>query len=394
MNLSHHWQLNPELDFLNHGSFGATPSVVLQALRGYQNALEHDPIEFLAPERNLEPKLDYVRECIAQLIGADSTAVAWVRNATEGVNAVVRSFPFARDAEVVVTNHGYNACINAIRYAAGLHGATVRVAGVPFPINSIEEVVAAIEREFSPRTQLLLVDHVTSPTGLVFPLEPIVASAHSRGIRVLVDGAHALGMLPLNINRIDADYYTSNHHKWLCAPKVSGFLWVKEPLQPEVRPTVISHAANRPRADRSQFVCEFDWMGTYDPSPLLAVPDAIRFLSSLYSGGFESLMQSNRKKAIRSRDILIEAIGVAAPAPDEMLGSLVAIPLPVQNYSSVPEGKIDYLQRRLREQHHFEVPIFPGPEPGSRILRISLQAYNELEQVERLASVLRQELNR
>lgn len=163
-------------------------------------------------------------------------------------------------------------------------------------------------------------------------------------------------------------------------------------LQSEVRPTIISHAANRPRPGRSRFMSEFDWMGTFDPAPLLAVPAAIEFLSTLYPGGLEGLMQSNRRLALQSRDLLIEALGVDAPAPEVMLGSLVAVPLPPSQQPLELGGQIDPLQRRLRDLHRFELPIFPGPELGSRVLRISLQAYNEIEQVERLAEVLCQEL--
>ncbi|WP_417745349.1 aminotransferase class V-fold PLP-dependent enzyme [Rosistilla oblonga] len=374
-----HWQLNPAIDFLNHGSFGATPTVVLDAQRRFRDAMESDPIEFLAPERELLPKLDRVREVIAQLVNADARDIAWVRNATDGVNAVVQSFPFAPGDNVVVTDHGYNACSNAVRYAAERFGAEVRVAEIPFPIASPDEVVDAIERTIDDATRLLLVDHVTSPTGLVFPIEAIADVARRRGVRVLVDGAHAPGMVAIDLPRLGVDYYTANHHKWLCAPKTSGFLWVKPELQAQVRPTVISHAANRPIDGRSRFLSEFDWTGTFDPSPLLAVPAAIEFLDSLYPGGLTELMQSNHHLALQSRDRLCEALEIAPPAPDSMLGSLVALPLPV---SDAP------LQQILRDQHGFEFPIYPGPKPDTRLMRVSLQAYNDLEQIDRLADLL------
>ncbi|QDV55982.1 aminotransferase class V-fold PLP-dependent enzyme [Rosistilla oblonga] len=374
-----HWRLNPAIDFLNHGSFGATPTVVLEAQRRFRDAMESDPIEFLAPERELLPKLDRVREVIAQLVNADARDIAWVRNATDGVNAVVQSFPLKPGDNVVVTNHGYNACSNAVRYAAERCGAEVRVAEIPFPIASPDEVVDAIERTIDDATRLLLVDHVTSPTGLVFPIEAIADVARRRGVRVLVDGAHAPGMVAIDLPRLGVDYYTANHHKWLCAPKTSGFLWVKPELQAQVRPTVISHAANRPIDGRSRFLSEFDWTGTFDPSPLLAVPAAIDFLDSLYPGGLTELMQSNHRLALQSRDRLCAALEIAPPAPDSMLGSLVALPLPV---SDAP------LQKILRDQHGFEFPIYPGPKPDTRLMRVSLQAYNDVEQIDRLADLL------
>ncbi|TWU47816.1 aminotransferase class V-fold PLP-dependent enzyme [Rubripirellula reticaptiva] len=375
-----HWQLDPNLDFLNHGSFGATPTVVLEEQRRIRDQLERDPIEFLAPERSLLPRLDAVRAQVARLVGADEADIAWVRNATDGVNAVVRSFPFRSGDNVVVTNHGYNACTNAIRYVADRSGVEVRVVEVPFPISGPTEVVDAIDQVIDSSTRLLLVDHVTSPTGLVFPVKDIVDLAHCRGARVLIDGAHAPGMVPVDLREIDADYYTANHHKWLCGPKVSGFLWTRPEWQSEVRPTVISHAANRPVDGRSRYTSEFDWTGTFDPSPLLATAAAINFLDSLLPGGIVSLMQSNRELAIESRGVLCEALHVDAPAPDSMIGSLIALPI---------QSSDEKLQQVFRTKHRFEFPIYPSLKSGTQLMRIALQAYNDLDQVQRLAGLLR-----
>jgi isopenicillin-N epimerase len=391
VNLRSHWQLNPEVDFLNHGSFGATPTIVLEAQRQYRDALERDPIEFLAPERQLEAKLDLVRSVIAGLVGADAANVAFVRNTTDAVNAVLRSLPLKQGDEIVITNHGYNACNNAARFAAERAGAVTRTAEVPFPIEHPDQVVDAVAAELSTRTRILLIDHVTSPTGLVFPIERLVRLAHEHGTRVLVDGAHAPGMVSLNLRELNADYYTANHHKWLCAPKVSGFLHVRRELQTEVRSTVISHAANRPRPNRSRFLAEFDWNGTYDPTPLLCVPPSIEFLRSLYPGGLDELMSSNRRLALEAKQLLCDALGIENPSPDEMIGSLVAVPLPPAGTDY--EGGLDPLQVKLFQQDRIEVPIFGGLAENPRQLRISLQAYNEIEQVERLARALRRELN-
>jgi isopenicillin-N epimerase len=319
------------------------------------------------------------------LVGAPTRDLAFVRNATDGVNAVLRSLPLQHDDEIVVTDHGYNACINAARFSAERSGAIVRVAKIPFPIRHDDEVVSAIEAEFCQRTRVLLVDHVTSPTGLIFPIQRIIASAHARGIRVLVDGAHAPGMLPLDLRAIEADYYTANHHKWLCAPKSSGFLYVRPDFQSEVRPTVISHAANRPRPERSQFLAEFDWTGTFDPTPLLALPAAIEFLDSLYPGGTNELMSSNHNLALKARQRLCDALQIDAPAPKSMIGSLVSVPLP----EDLPA---DELGTKLYEEHHIEVPVFRGPQENTFLLRVSAQAYNHIDQIDRLAKVLRREI--
>lgn len=377
------WGLNSEVDFLNHGSFGATPTCVLEDQRTWIDLLEADPIEFLAPERGLEPKLDYVRNQLATLFNSQPECLGWVRNATDGVNAVLRSMKLSSEDEILVTNHGYNACVNAARFVADLAAAKVTVARIPFPLSSSQEILQAIDEAITPRTRILLVDHVTSPTGLVFPIQEIVKLARQRGIRILVDGAHAPGMLNLNLNELDADYYTANHHKWLCGPKVSGFLWVRSELQSDVRPSVISHAANRPRPGRSRFIAEFDWTGTYDPTPLLALPKAIEFLSKLYAGGLQALMSDNHRKCVAARNILCDKLGVIAPAPEEVLGSLATVPVPGW------AGKHERLGMLLREQYRFELPVFPSPIDDECLLRVSLQAYNELEQIERLADVLK-----
>lgn len=390
MSLREHWQLDPTLSFLNHGSFGATPKVVLAAQRGYQDEMEWDPIEFLAPERSLNPKLDHVRRIVSELVGANPRDLVFVRNATEGVNAVLRSMQLRSGDEILVTNHGYNACVNAAEYVAEQSGAALRVAEIPFPLQNDTMVIDAIEREINDRTRLLLIDHVTSPTGTVFPIAAIIERAHRENVRVLVDGAHGPGMVPLNLNELNADYYTANHHKWLCGPKVSGLLWVAPQWQAEVRPTVISHAANRPQVDRSRFTSEFDWTGTFDPSPILALPTAIEFLSSLFPAGISGLMSANHDLAIAARDTLIDALEIDAPVPDEMIGSLVTVPLPA---SSSPDQWAT-LQRRLRNDYRIELPVFPGIVSGSWLLRIAMQAYNKLEQVTRLAEVLQDELRR
>lgn len=384
-----HWKFKPGLVFLNHGSFGATPSCVLEVQRQFLLDLESDLIAFLAPERDLEMKLDLVRQRVADLVGASPENLAFVRNATEGVNAVLRSFPWRTGDQIVFTNHGYNACNNAARFVAEQFGLEVVEAEIPFPIQDEHQIIDAIEAAFSSRTRLLLVDHVTSPTGLVFPIERIIELAKRRNIRVLVDGAHAPGMLPLALETLAPDYYTANHHKWLCGPKVSGFLYVAPQWQAEVRPTVISHAANRPRPNRSRFIAEFDWTGTFDPTPLLALPAAIEFLESLYPGGIVELMKANREKTLAARAMFLNAFSIDNPAPASMIGSLAAIPLSASMFN---RQRLKLLKSKLYDDFNIEIPVFPSitpTQPNDFILRIAMQAYNDLDQIERLIDAVR-----
>jgi isopenicillin-N epimerase len=382
---ANHWQIASDLIFLNHGSFGATPTIVLKEKFRLVEQLERDPIEFLAPERTLLGKVARARETVARLVHANSDDVAFVANATDGVNAVLRSFPLADGDEILLTSHGYNACNNAVRYAAERAGASVIVADIPFPIAHSDHVISAIDSKLTNATRLIVVDHVTSSTGLVFPIEQIVQLAHHRGVRVLVDGAHAPGMLPVNLTTLDADYYTANHHKWLCGPKASGFLWVAPKHQSEVRPTVISHAANSPGLGKSQFLAEFNWTGTYDPSSLLCVPTAIAFLSDLLPGGLSELMHRNRDMVLTARSLLCDALDIPPPAPDAMIGSLATIPVPKFNSATKPE--LSNFQRRLRDDFNLEVPVFRLAN-GTPCLRVSAQAYNTESDYERLAAAL------
>ena len=336
------WPLDPDVTFLNHGSF----------------------------------------------VGADPDDLAFVPNATTGVNAVLRWLDLGAGDELLATDHTYNACRNALEAVAARAGARVVVATLPFPAATPERVLDAVLARVSPRTRLALVDHVTSPTGLVLPIERLVRELETRGVDALVDGAHAPGMIPLDLGALGAAYYTGNCHKWICAPKGSGFLHVRRDRQKGVRPLVISHGANSPRADRSAFRLEFDWMGTADPTAYLTVPDAIRYMGSLLPGGWPALMAHNRGTALAARARLCAALGVPPPAPDSMIGSLAALPVPPGFGPAPVHGERDPLQTALFDRFAIELPVFTWTALSSRILRISAQLYNSAGDYERLAEAL------
>jgi isopenicillin-N epimerase len=387
------WSLDPTIAFLNHGSFGACPQAVLLAQRQLRDRLEQQPVRFLA--RELEGLLDLAREELAAFLGARSEDLAFVGNATTGVNTVLRSYPFRPGDEILVTDHEYNACRNAADVIAALAGARVVVAAVPFPLQGEDEILEAVLARVGPRTRLALLDHVTSQTGLVFPVARLVGALAERGIDTLVDGAHAPGMVPLRLDDLGAAFYTGNCHKWLCAPKGAAFLHVRRDRQTLIHPLVVSHGANSPRTDRSRFRLEFDWIGTCDPTAYLCVPEAIRFLGALLPGGWPALLARNHELAVRARRILCDTLGVSAPCPEEMLGSLAALPLP-DGSGEAPRSPLytDPLQDALCDRHGIEVPVIPWPAPPKRLLRISAQIYNTEGHYLRLAEALRELLPR
>ena len=388
-NLSRHWTLDPEVTFLNHGSFGACPTPVLEAQQELRALLEREPVDFMA--RRWEARMDAARAELAAFVGADPDDLAFVPNATAGVNTILRSLRFEQGDELLVTDHEYNASRNALDHAAEQNGARIVVARVPFPLSSAGAVVDSVLELVTPRTRLALLDHVTSATGLVLPIERLVAALRERGVETLVDGAHAPGMLPLDLTRLGAAFYTGNCHKWMCTPKGSALLYVRRDRQKGIRPLSISHGANSPRKDRSRFRLEFDFTGTDDPTPFLAVPAAIRFLGELLPGGWDELRARNRALALRARAILCEALAVAPPAPEDMIGSLAAVPLPPASPDPrLPPLATDPLMNVLYEKRRIEVLTSIFPESPRRVLRVSAQIYNREDQYRHLANALRE----
>lgn len=387
------WPLDPKVTFLNHGSFGSCPRPVLAFQSELRRRLERQPVTFFV--RELEALLDEARAGLARFLGAHPQDLAFVTNATTGVNTVLRSLRFRPGDELLVTDHEYNACRNALDFVARRSRARVVVAPIPFPLREPASVIAAVLDRVTARTRLALLDHVTSQTGLVLPIASLIRELGARGVETLVDGAHAPGMVPLDLNQLGAAYYTGNCHKWICAPKGAAFLHVRRDLQPRIRPLVISHGANSTRTDRSRFLIEFGWTGTDDPTPYLAVPNALEFMAGLVPGGWPAIMRQNRQLALAARQVLCQALDIQPPCPDSMVGALASLPIPDAPVARTPTSPLyqDPLQEALLARHGIEVPIIPWPAPPRRLLRISAQRYNRLADYQRLARRLRLELS-
>ncbi len=399
------WALDPAVSFLNHGSFGACPRAVLDAQRRLRDRMEAQPVQFLA--RELPSLLAAARADLGTFLGAAPDDLAFVTNATGAVNVVVRSLHFAPGDELLTDDHEYNATINVLRHVAERDGARVVVASIPFPVASEDAVVEAILGAVTDRTRLALVSHVTSPTALVFPIERIVAELTDRGVDTLVDGAHAPGMVALDLDRLGAAWYAGNLHKWVCAPKGAAFLHARRDRQPGIRPNTISHGANEvieadPNDGRTRYRAEFDWQGTLDPTAWLAVPDALRFVGGILDGGWPAVMARNHALTLKARSALTDALGLDPdePAPAAMIGSMVALPLPLMGPLAAPGGgssplDTDPLQHRLLDDHRIEVPIvaWPVPAAGSsgpprRLVRVSSALHNGPDDVDRLVAAL------
>jgi isopenicillin-N epimerase len=381
--LRRHWNLDPATSFLNHGSFGACPTAVLAEQSRLRAEMESDPVRFLG--RELGRRLDEALAALGAFVGADAANLAFVTNATAGVNAVLRSLAFKPGEEILMTDHAYEACANALAYVAAGSGARVVVAQVPFPIQSSAEVLDAVLKAAGPRVRLAMLDHVTSPTALVWPIKELIQNLSQRGIDTLVDGAHAPGMVPLDLGSLAPAYYAGNCHKWICAPKGAGFLYVRRDRQDGIVPVAMSLAADWAREAKSAFRARFDWTGTYDPTAVLSVPAALNCISSLVAGGWPAVMAANHRLASQARDILCEVLERDPPAPEPMLGAMAALIIP----GPASADKLDPLQETLRREESIDVPVFRWGNPPRRILRLSAQLYNTEHEFRRLASALR-----
>jgi isopenicillin-N epimerase len=380
------WNLAPDTVFLNHGSFGACPRPILDLQSELRARMEAEPVQFLW--RRYEELLNPSRDELARFIGANARDLVFVTNATTAINSVVRSLRLGPGDEVLTTNHDYNACRNVLAKATHRTGAKLVVANIPFPIHGEEAVIEAVVGAVTKRTRLAMIDHVTSNTALVLPLEKIVKELQSRGVETLVDGAHATGMIPLNLNTLGATYYTGNLHKWVCAPKGAAFLWVREDRQDEIQPAVISHGNNRPRPGQSPFQDRFDWAGSFDPTAWFCTGEAIRWLGQLLPGGWTELRERNRALAIEARRILCSRLQLHPPAPESMLGSMAALSLP-ERFQGVPRGgRIDAEQQKLYDEFGIEVPWNRFGDPERRWFRISAQIYNTAADYEYLADAM------
>lgn len=315
-----HWDLRSDMTFLNNASFGATPRVVMQAQSEWRARMERQPDEFVM--RTQGPAVRAAAEEMAAFLGADAQDVAFVDNASMGVSTVVHSLlsVLKPGDELLTTTHVYNAVRQTMKHVAALCGAVVKEVEVPFPLVSADDVRARLRAAMSSRTRFVIVDHITSPTGCIFPVEGIIEDCRERGILVMIDGAHAPGMVPLNLTTLDADWYTGNFHKWMYAPKGSAFLWTRRDRQHMTHPLVPSHGYGQ------GYTAEFDFIGTKDWSAYTCAVDGLRFYERM---GAQTAVEYNRSLNRAARHALLAALPQPEPCPESMLGFLSTVVLPI-----------------------------------------------------------------
>ena len=389
--LAKHWELDQNCVFLNHGSFGATPVFIRNEQQKWQDLLEDEPVRFYE-----DLAMDYMansRKALAMMLECDAEDLALIENATSGVNTVLRSLVFSKGDEILVPDHAYQACRNAIDFVAKRWGAQVVTVNIPFPIENADVAFDTIMDGVTSRTVLAMIDTVTSPTGLLMPFERLTKELEAKGVAVLLDAAHGIGMVPLSLDSLGASYTTSNCHKWMCAPKGSAFLHVRKDLQHLIHPLTISHGMTFPLGDTTRFRHEFDWTGTRDISAACSIPATIEYMENMVEGGWPAIMQHNHDLAIQGRNILCERLGIDAPCPEEMIACIATIVLPGGGDAGIPLHEPDPLHKVLQEKYGIQVPVWSWESPKGRYIRISAQLYNHIDEYHYLADALAAEFN-
>ena len=376
------WMLDPSVTYLNHGTVGAVPRRVLAAQQAIRDRVERAPSQFMLRELAsmvgapiaAPGLLRQAAASVARFVGVEERELVFVDNVTTGINAVLRSLPLAPGDEIVLTDHSYGAVANATAFVARERRAVVRTVPIPYPAYDPDALVDRIAAALGDRTRLVLIDHIAAESALILPVAEIAARCRSRGVPVLVDGAHAPGVLPLDLDALGVDWYAANLHKWAHAPRSCGFLWAPPHRQVGLHPPVISWGLD------AGFVQEFDWVGTKDPSAYLAAPEGIALLSEL---GDEA-RRYNHELAWNGGRLLTDRWQTSLEIQEAHIGSMITVPLPGRFEGTVEEAA--RLRDALLFDDRIEVQVHARNE---RLwIRVSAQIYNELSDVERLAEAV------
>jgi isopenicillin-N epimerase len=382
------WCLDPRATYLNHGTVGAPPARVLRVQQAIRDEIERHPSRFMLRDLNIENPAPWRRESrlreaaapVAAFIGARPDDLVFVPNVTTGLNAVLQSVPLAPGDEIVIADLAYGTIAMTAAAVARTRQATVRTIETPYPAHTRDTTVAAFAAALTPRTRLVIVDHVTSQSGRVMPVAEIAALCRARDIPVVVDGAHAPGSIEVNIAALGVDYYAANLHKWAHAPRSCGVLWVAPERQADVRHPIISWGSGK------GFLREFDWHATSDPSAYLAAPAGIALLNEW---NFPAALAYMHALAWDGANLLASRWRTVFETPQDMLGALATVSLPERAGTSDEDAR----RLRLALLVDEEIEVHMHAAKGRVWARISAQVYNELADVERLADAVLRRIN-
>lgn len=375
-NLKRHFQLDPSVTFLNHGSFGATPKPVFREYQRWQRELERQPVEFLG--RRFTGLMAEARAALGAYLGTDADNLVYTQNVTISVNIVARSLELGPGDEVLATDHEYGAMDRTWRFLAKERSFHYINQHLELPLTTEAKFIDDFWRGVTPRTRVIFLSHITSPTAIIFPIKEIIRRAREAGILTVIDGAHVPGQLPLPLDSLGADFYGGNLHKWLCAPKGAGFLYARPEVQHLLKPLVVSWGYESETPSGSTFVDHHEWWGTRDIAAFLAVPKAIQFQAENH---WDEVRESCHRLAAYAQKRICELTSLAPlhPQTDGWFAQLAAAPLPA-------DTDLILLKQRLYDEYRIEVPVHDWN--GYKLIRISVQGYNTKRNVDKLLTAL------
>ena len=368
-----HFLLDPNITFLNHGSFGACPKVVFDNYQYWQRELEKQPVKFFT--KILYEKLENSRKKLSNFIGCDHDELIFFQNPTTAVSNIICNLNLQSGDEVLMSSHEYGALIRSWVEWGVKKNIKIVQQEVKLPLTTENEFIESIWRGVTPKTKVIFLSHITSATGLIFPVEKIISMAKQKKIMTIIDGAHVPAHISLNIHKINCDFYTGALHKWLCAPKGASFLYVKKEHQARVKPLIYSWGKEGDDPGPSEFLQDFQWQGTRDMAAFLSIPSAIDFYHDYLEKNLK-LCRKNIKYAFKNLELILKTEPISNGG--DWIAQMVSHPLP----KSAP---LD-LKEILYNQHKIEIPIFKW---GNRMfIRISMQIYNEKKEIDLLLSAL------
>jgi isopenicillin-N epimerase len=367
--------LRPDVVFLNHGSFGACPRPVFQRYQAWQLELEQQPVEFIG--RRSHELLHEARAALASYLNSDPDEIVYSQNVTTALNVVARSLPLAEGDEILTTDHEYGALDRTWRFMCERNGARIVRRELPIPLCDPDEVVEAVMAGLTPRTRVLFLSHITSPTAAILPIEKLIARARDAGLWTVIDGAHAPGQVPVDLHALGVDFYGGNCHKWLSAPKGAGFLYARRDVQHLLEPLVVSWGWQARDPGPSRFVDEQQYQGTRDLAAYLSVPAAIEFQAA---NDWSRVREECHDLARWTASEMAELTGLPAITTDSpsWFAQMVTIPL--------PPGDEAALKTRLYDQYRIEIPVVVWRD--QRFVRLSVQGYNTRADAQKLIDAL------